>query len=102
MRKFAIPILAIYLIVTGLLPLVNIKLPSADLITSGLAIVAGVLLLLGGSQLRPPRGLGLILLAAWLILAGALPLLGISFPAQEIVLGLLAAAACCHSGCGIS
>jgi hypothetical protein len=93
MRKFAIPILAIYLIVAGLLPLVNIKLPSADLITSGLAIAAGVLLLLGGSQLRLPRGLGLILLAAWLILAGALPLLGISFPAQEIVLGLLAAAA---------
>jgi hypothetical protein len=93
MRKWAIPVLAVYLIVAGLLPLLNIDLPYAGLIPSALAIAAGVLLLLGGSQLRLPRGLGLILLAAWLILAGALPLLQVSFPAQEMVLGLLAVAA---------
>lgn len=93
MRKWAIPVLAIYLIVAGLLPLLNIDLPSAGLILSGLAIAAGVLLLLGGAQLRLSRSLGLILLAAWLILIGVLPLLQINFPAQETVLGLLAAAA---------
>jgi len=93
MRKWAIPVLAIYLIVAGLMPLLNIDLPYAGLITSGLAIAAGLLLLLGGGQLRLPRSLGVILLAAWLILAGVLPLLQISLPSQEIVLGLLAAAA---------
>ena len=93
MRKWAIPVLAIYLIAAGLLPLLNIELPSAGLILSGLAIAAGLLLLLGGGQLRLPRSLGVILLAAWLILAGVLPLLQISLPSQEIVLGLLAAAA---------
>ena len=93
MRKWAIPVLAIYLIAAGLLPLLNIELPSAGLILSGLAIAAGVLLLLGGAQLRLSRSLGIILLAAWLILIGVLPLLQVSFPAQETVLGLLAAAA---------
>lgn len=93
MRKWAIPILAIYLILAGLLPLLNITLPSASLILSVLAIAAGVLLLLGGAQLRLPRNLGSTLLAAWLILVGVLPLLRLSFPAQETVLGLLAAAA---------
>jgi len=93
MRKWAIPVLAIYLIAAGLLPLLNIELPSAGLILSGLAIAAGVLLLLGGAQLRLSRSLGIILLAAWLILIGVLPLLQINFPAQETVLGLLAAAA---------
>jgi hypothetical protein len=93
MRKWAIPVLAVYLIVSGLLPLLNLNLPYAGQITSALAIAAGVLLLLGGSQQRLPRGLGFILLAAWLILIGLLPLVKISFPAQETVLGLLAAAA---------
>lgn len=93
MRKLALPLLAIYLIAAGLLPLLKLNLPSASLILSLLAIAAGVLLLLGGSQMRLPRNLGGILLAAWLILLGALPLLQINFPAQETVLGLLAAAA---------
>ncbi len=39
---------------------------------------------------RRPRSLGLIVLAIWLILTGALPLLRISFPAMETVLELLA------------
>ena len=93
MRKWAIPVLAIYLIAAGFLPLLNIELPSAGLILSGLAIAAGVLLLLGGAQLRLSRSLGIILLAAWLILIGVLPLLQINFPAQETFRGLLAAAA---------
>jgi len=93
MRKWAIPVLAIYLIAAGLLPLLNIDLPSAGLILSILAIAAGVLLLLGGAQLRLPRSLGGVLLAAWLILVGGLALLQISFPAQETILGLLAVAA---------
>jgi hypothetical protein len=92
-RRWAIPLLAIYLILAGLLPLIKIELPSADLILAVLAIAAGALLLLSRQELRLPRGLGGVLLAVWLILVGLLPLLNVSFPSQEIVLSLLGLAA---------
>jgi hypothetical protein len=93
MRKWATPVLAIYLIAAGLLPFLGARLASAELILSLLAVAAGALLLLGGTQARLPGGLGRVLLAAWLILVGALPLLQVSLPSQEILLGLLAVAA---------
>ncbi len=39
------------------------------------------------------RSLGMLLLGIWLILWGALPLLGVSFPASGVVLEILAIAA---------
>lgn len=93
MRKWAIPLLAAYLILAGLLPLLQVGFPFGDLILSALAIAAGVLLLLNRRELRLAGSLGGALLAVWLILVGALPLLRISFPSQEVVLGLLAIAA---------
>ena len=93
MRKWAIPILAIYLIGAGLVPLINVNLPSTSLVLSILAIAAGILLLLGGTQVRIPRNLGGILLAIWLILVGILPLLNITFPSQEIILAVVGVAA---------
>jgi hypothetical protein len=93
MRKLAIPLLAIYLIVAGLLPLLKVNIPSADLLLAVLAIAAGVLLLLNRQELRIPRGFGGALLAIWLILVGLLPLLQISFPSQDLILALLAVAA---------
>jgi hypothetical protein len=93
MRRWAVPLLAIYLIVSGLLPLFKFNLPAAPLILSVLAIAAGILLLLGGAQLRLSRNLGSTLLAIWLILVGVLPLLNLTFPSQEIVLALVGIAA---------
>jgi hypothetical protein len=43
--------------------------------------------------IRLPKNLGLILLALWLILTGALELLNIRFPARDTLLQLLAIAA---------
>ena len=80
MRKWAVPLLAIYLIASGLLPLIKVNLPSASLILSVLAIAAGILLLVGGAQIRLQRNLGVILLAIWLILVGILPLRKPQFP----------------------
>ncbi len=40
-----------------------------------------------------PKNLGLLLLAIWLVLTGALELLNIHFPARDILLELLAIAA---------
>lgn len=93
MRNLAVILLAIWLIASGLLPLFNVSIPSSDVILAVLAVAAGVLLLLNRGEFRLPRNLGVLLLGVWLILAGALPLLSISFPSSEIVLGLLAAAA---------
>ena len=93
MRKWAIPLLAIYLIGAGLLPLIKVDLPVVSLILSVLAIAAGVLMLLGGAQFRSPRNLGSILLAIWLILVGVLPLFNLTFPSQDIILALVGIAA---------
>lgn len=93
MRHLAIILLATWLIASGLLPLLNVSIPSSDVILAVLAIAAGVLLLLNRGEFRLPRNLGVLLLGVWLILAGALPLLSISFPSSEVILGLLAASA---------
>jgi membrane protein YdbS with pleckstrin-like domain len=93
MRRWAVPLLAIYLIVAGLLPLFKVDFPMASLILSLLAIAAGVLMLLGGAQFRSQRSFGVILLAIWLILVGVLPLLKISFPSEDILLAILEIAA---------
>ncbi len=93
MRNLAIILLAIWLIASGLLPLLNVSIPSSDVILAVLAVAAGVLLLLNRGEFRLPRNLGVLLLGVWLILAGALPLLSISFPSREVVPGVLAAAA---------
>jgi hypothetical protein len=45
-RKWAMSVLAIWLILTGLLPLLHLEIPSSGLILAVLAIAAGVLILL--------------------------------------------------------
>ena len=43
--------------------------------------------------MRVSRNLGAVVLGVWLILAGLVPLLGLRFPAYEVVMALLAIAA---------
>ncbi len=93
-------LLAIWLILTGLLPLLGISFPGAATLLAILAIAAGVLILLGPARLaggfrsmRTTGSWGMILLGIWLILVGLLPLLGISIPAGATILALLAIAA---------
>jgi hypothetical protein len=82
-------LLGIWLIASGLLPLINVNIPGLDLILGILAIAAGVLIVLRPAKVS--RNIGVILLCAWLIATGLLPLLAISIPA--IVLSLVAIAA---------
>ena len=84
-------LLSIWLIVSGLLPLLKITIPASDIILALLAIAAGVLILLRPVKLT--RSLGVLLLGIWLIVTGLLPLLGINIPASGIILALLAIAA---------
>ncbi len=100
-------LLAIWLILTGLLPLLRISIPGGETLLAILAIAAGVLILLGPSRLaggfRSGRATGarwtgtgnwgMILLGIWLILAGLLPLLSLNIPAEATILAILAIAA---------
>jgi hypothetical protein len=87
-RNLGIVVLGIWLIATGLLRLVEIPFPAADTILAVLAVAAGILI-----ALRPTVQLkkwGMILLSAWLIAVGLLPLLGASSDTSDMILGLLA------------
>jgi UPF0716 family protein affecting phage T7 exclusion len=91
LRNLGTILLGIWLILTGLLPLVTFQIPGAELILAILAIAAGVLLLLRPGQIS--RTWGVILLCAWLILSGLVAITTLAIPGGEVVLGLLAIAA---------
>jgi len=90
-RSLGVILLGIWLILTGLLPLLTIAIPASGIVLSLLALAAGILILLRPVQLT--RSLGVILFCIWLILTGLLPLLTVAIPASDIVLSLLAIAA---------
>ena len=93
MRALGNILLAVWLILEGLISLLNLSFSGSDLIMAILAIAAGVMLILGRGNIKFSRNLGILLLSIWLILFGLLPLIGISFSADYIVLGVLAIAA---------
>ncbi len=86
-------LLSIWLIATGLLPLVKINLPGGGMILAILALAAGVLLLVGTSRTKLTQSLGPLLLSIWLMIQGALELLKVNFPQSGLVMALLAIAA---------
>jgi hypothetical protein len=83
--------LAIWLILTGLIPLLGLQFRGLATLMAALAAVAGVLLLIGPIKLH--KSLGVMVLAIWLILQGLVALLGFSFPGRGMLLALLAIAA---------
>ena len=93
MRNIGMVLLAIWLILYGVIPLVGIRIPSGDLILAILAVAAGVLILLGQRKYHIRGNLGILLLAIWLILVGLLQLINFSFPASGMVTAILAIAA---------
>ena len=91
-ERLGIFVLAIWLILSGLVELINLNIPSGDLLLAIMAIIAGVLIFL---EIRavPSKNIGRVLLAIWLVLTGLLPLLSITFPSQGVAMGVLALAA---------
>lgn len=85
-------LLAIWLILTGLLPLININIPSGDIILALIGIVAGLLIILEIRQ-QPSKNIGRLSVSIYLILIGVFGLLSVTFPAKEIVLAVVALAA---------
>ncbi len=92
-RNLGTILLGIWLILSGLLPLVkdSLTIPGAELILGILAIAAGVLLVIRPGSIS--RSLGVILLCAWLVLTGLVAVTSLVIPGGAVVLGLLAIAA---------
>jgi len=86
-------VLSLWLIATGLLPLLKISLPGGAMILAILAVAAGVLILSSMSGTRITRHLGALLLSIWLLAQGAIQLLQVSFPQMGLVMAVLALAA---------
>lgn len=98
-RNIGMILLAIWLILTGLLPVLNVSISGVGTIMALLAIVAGVFILLSGRLGRDSGSskltdnLGMLLLAIWLIVTGLMSVLSVNFPSSGIVLAILAMAA---------
>jgi hypothetical protein len=92
MNRIGIVLLAIWLILTGLIDLFHLTFDLEGILMGLLALAAGVLLLLipGGRTFRFGGRFSLYVLAAYLIIAGLIALLGLNLPYQNIILGLLA------------
>jgi hypothetical protein len=93
MGRWGTILLGIWLVVTGLVSITGLSFTGLGTILALLAIVAGVLLLIEGRSRRLTQNLGVLLLAIWLILTGAIALLGLSFTASGTIAAILAIAA---------
>jgi hypothetical protein len=93
MKPLSMLLLAIWLIAVGLLPLLNINLPSQDILLGILAVATGILMLLEGRGRKLCKYLSMLLLSIWLIATGLVALLGFRFPASDQILAILAVAA---------
>ncbi len=93
MKKWGTILLAIWLVATGLVALLNLSFNYSATILALLAVAAGVLILIEGRRVRLGRRLGLLLLSIYLIAAGLVSLLSIRFSRSDIVLALIAIAA---------
>jgi hypothetical protein len=91
-RDPAVLLLSIWLILTGLIVLLDFQIAALPILMAILALAAGVLLLLASRRFAM-GGLGRILLAAYMLAVGLVSLVGLSFSGSGIVLAVLAVAA---------
>ena len=89
--NLGILLLSLWLIVTAVLLLAKLSFANQEMILAGLAVAAGVLLLVreGGRS----SNLGWLLLSVWLIVQGAMVLLSVSFNQSGTIMAVLALAA---------
>jgi len=80
--------LGLWLIFSGLIALLKISNNTLDAAIAVMALVAGVLFLMGRSHLK--GRLSSFLLGIWLIGAGARPVVSVSFPLYSLIFGILA------------
>lgn len=93
MKRLAMTLLAVWLLIVGLEELIGFSFPAQNVILSLLALAAGVLLLLGEGKPFPINNWGIFLLGVYLALLGLLQLFTIRFNNSGTPLALLALAA---------
>jgi hypothetical protein len=93
MKRWGIILLSIWLILTGLLTLLSLSFAESGIVLAVLALVAGILLILGESKTKFRGSVGTLLLSIWLIAQGGLSLLNVNFTGKGIVMTVLAIAA---------
>lgn len=81
-------LLAIWLIITGLISLLNIHIALLSNLLPLIALITGILLILGSAKF--PKSLGVLLLAVWLILKGLSPFLSVHIPYFDYLVNILA------------
>ena len=85
-------VLAIWLIVSGAVALLEIGFSGQGLILGILAIFAGILILIGMKKGQWSKHLGGLILAIWLILTGLTAEIELAFSGLPIILAILAIA----------
>ena len=83
--------LGIWLIVSGLLSLLDMHLPVLANILPLIAVVTGLLIIMGSPEL--PKSLGFILLGVWLVLHGLSPFIYVDIPYFSYIVDVVAVAA---------
>jgi len=92
LNKWAIILLGIWLIATGLMPLFHVSFHASSILIALLAIGSGVLFILDGIKAKFARNIGMLLLSIWLIVEGLLSIADFKFAAEGTILALLAIA----------
>ncbi|HHS12686.1 MAG TPA: hypothetical protein ENN03_02830 [bacterium] len=90
MKMLNLLFLAIWLIASGLITLINLSFNGLGIIMAILQIVAGVFLILGGKKIKVFHELATLLLGIFLIISGVFVLFTINFSAYGIIMGILA------------
>jgi hypothetical protein len=85
-------LLGIWLLLIGLIGVVDLSFGNRDTLLRVLAVAAGALLLWGVRDEDPAEALGWIAAGVWLIAAGMIPLLGLRFANRATLLNVLAVA----------
>lgn len=93
MKKWSAILLGVWLIASAVLPLLRVHISGSGVVLAALGIAAGVAIVLEGNVVKIPGNLGILLLAVWLVLAGAMKLLNFAFPYSAMALPALAVVA---------
>jgi hypothetical protein len=91
--KFGIILFGVWLLLSGLLPLLGVQISGSGTVLALLAVAAGVLNLLGISRQDWIKEKAMLLLGIWLLAIGLIGLLDLSFSNSDTFLSILAVAA---------
>ena len=83
-------LLSIWLILTGLIALITLRVTGLSVIMSLLELGAGIMLFVGARGRNLGRYPGILLLGIWLVISGLLGLITFSMTGLGTILGLLA------------